>query len=115
MLRLLAEAVPVDWTVDVMADRGLSAAWLFRAIQAKRWHPFLRVKKGLGFRGEGQEVFGQVGERVKRPGREWKGTGAWSERGDRMEGTLLVRWEEGEEEPIGVVTDLEPRQAKTAW
>lgn len=30
VLRLLAEAVPSDWTVDVMADRGLDAAWLFR-------------------------------------------------------------------------------------
>ncbi len=28
-----------------MADRGLYAAWLFEAIQANGWHPFLRVKK----------------------------------------------------------------------
>src|SRR5258708_5166182 len=27
MLRLLAEAVPADWMVYVMADRGLYAAW----------------------------------------------------------------------------------------
>jgi hypothetical protein len=32
-----------------------------------------------------------------------------------MEGSLVVRWEEGEEEPIAVVTDLEASQAKTAW
>lgn len=115
MLGLLAQAVPGDWTVSVMADRGLYAAWLFRAIQANGWHPLLRVKKGLGFRVQGEEVFGKVGERVKRPGREGKGQGVWSEQGDRMEGTLLVRWEEGYEEPIAVVTDLAPSQAQTAW
>ena len=42
MLTLLAEAVPAEWQVLVMADRGLYAAWLFAAIQAKGWHPFLR-------------------------------------------------------------------------
>lgn len=115
MLRLLAEAVPADWMVYVMADRGLYAAWLFRAIQANGWHPFLRVKKGLMFRAQGETAFRKVGERVKRTSQEWKGKGAWSEQGDRVEGTLLARWEEGYEEPICVVTDLEPGQAKTAW
>ncbi|HEY1350162.1 MAG TPA: hypothetical protein VGF67_11105 [Ktedonobacteraceae bacterium] len=75
MLRQLAEAVPTDGTGDVMADRGFSAAWWFRAIQANGWHPFLRVTKGLSFRGRSEEVWGTVGERVKKPGREWKG--AW--------------------------------------
>src|SRR2546430_5082024 len=32
-----------------------------------------------------------------------------------MEGTLVVGWEEGYEEPIAVVTDLAPEKAKTAW
>ncbi len=42
MLTLLAQAVPSEWQVLVMADRGLYAAWLFSAIQAQGWHPFLR-------------------------------------------------------------------------
>src|SRR5438477_12617153 len=50
MLALLAEAVPAEWKVLVMADRGLYAAWLFEAIPAKGWHPFLRVKQALSFR-----------------------------------------------------------------
>jgi hypothetical protein len=115
MLQVLAEAVPADWTVYVMADRGLSAAWLFRAMQANGWHPSPRVKKGLGFRAQGEAVFGQVGERVKRPGQEWKGQGAWNEQGERLEGTLVVRWEQGEEEPIAGVTDLAPNESRTAW
>ncbi len=52
----LAEVVPADWTVLVMADRGLYAAWLYQAIQANGWHPFLRVKKALSFRAEGEEA-----------------------------------------------------------
>src|SRR6266568_2667671 len=115
MLRVLGVAVPADWMVYVMADRGLYAAWLYRAIQANGWHPFLRVKKGLTFRAPRETAFGKVGERVKRPGQEWKGKGEWSEQGERMEGTLVVGWEEGYEEPICVVTDLAPEKAKTAW
>jgi hypothetical protein len=115
MLRQLAEAVPAEWNVLVMADRGLYAAWLYQAIQANGWHPFLRVKKNLSFRAEGEKAFCSIGGRVKRTGREWKGVGAWSEQGARMEGSVLVRWEKGYEEPICVVSDLPPEQAKTAW
>ena len=115
MLRQLADVVPAEWTVLVMADRGLYAAWLYQAIQANGWHPFLRVKKDLSFRAQGEEAFGTIGGRVKRTGREWKGTGEWSEKGDRMDGTVLVRWEQGYEEAICVVSDLPAEKARTAW
>src|SRR5437588_386326 len=115
MLTLLAEAVPAEWKVLVMADRGLYAPWLFEAIQAKGWHPFLRVKKALSFRAEGQQAFGAIGKRVKRTGREWKGEGEGSEKGERMQGTVFVRWEQGYEEPICAVSDLPASEAKTAW
>ena len=91
MLTRLSEAVPAEWKVLVMADRGLYAPWLFEAIQAQGWHPFLRVKKALSFRAEGQPAFGAIGKRVKRMGREWKGKGEWSEKGERMQATVFVR------------------------
>jgi hypothetical protein len=115
MLKQLADVVPADWNVLVMADRGLYAAWLYQAIQANGWHPFLRVKKDLSFRAQGEEAFGAIGGRVKRTGREWKGSGEWSEKGDRMRGTVLVRWEQGYEEAICVVSDLPAESARTAW
>jgi DDE family transposase len=115
MLTRLSEAVPAEWKVVVMADRGLYAPWLFRAIQAKGWHPFLRVKKALSLRAEGEVAFEAIGKRVKRTGREWKGKGEWSEKGERMQGTVFVRWEQGYEEPICVVSDLPASEAKTAW
>src|SRR5437763_12433616 len=41
---LLAESVPSDWTVLVLADRGLYARWLYQHLQRLGWHPFLRIK-----------------------------------------------------------------------
>jgi hypothetical protein len=114
MLKQLAEAVPAEWTVLVMADRGLYAAWLYQAIQANGWHPFLRVKKALSFRAQGEEAFGSLGGRVKRTGREWKGRGEWSEKAEPMRATVFVRWEQGDEEAICVVSDLSPEKTKTA-
>ncbi len=43
LLRQVGPEVPEDWLVIVLADRGLSARWLFRAIVAQHWHPFLRI------------------------------------------------------------------------
>ena len=45
MLRLLRPAIPADWTVLVLADRGLYARWLFRRIVRLGWHPFLRINQ----------------------------------------------------------------------
>ena len=115
MLGQLRGSVPAEWMVLVMADRGLYAAWLFQAIQANGWHPFLRVKQKLSFRAEGEKTFGGIGERVRRTGRGWKGRGEWSEKGERMQGTVFVRWEKGYEEPICVVSDWPAEQGQAAW
>jgi hypothetical protein len=91
MLASLAGIVPQDWMVIVMADRGLYAAWLYRAIQRLGWHPMLRVNESLSFRAQGEESFNPMGTRVERRGRGWRGVGEWSEHGERMEGTVLIR------------------------
>lgn len=98
-----------------MTDRGLSAAWLFEAIVANGWHPFLRVKQNLTFRATGEPHFAPIRQRVSKAGKRWKGQGAWSESGVRQKGTLLVRWEKGSDDAINVVTDLLPNQAQAAW
>ena len=46
LLAQLRQQVPADWQVLVLADRGLFADWLFGAIQALQWHPFLRINTG---------------------------------------------------------------------
>jgi hypothetical protein len=115
LLATLEGVVPADWKVIVMADRGLYAAWLYEAIQRLGWHPMLRVNEELSFRAEGEETFSPMGQRVKRRGRGWKGKGEWSEHGERMSGTVLIRWEKGYEEKLVVVTDLDEKEANAAW
>lgn len=107
--------VPPDWKVIVMADRGLYAAWLYQAIVKLGWHPMLRVKEDLSFRTDGEEQFSPMGQRVKRRGRGWSGKGEWSETGERMQGTVLIRWEKGYCEKLVVVTDLDEKEANAAW
>lgn len=115
LLEKVAGVVPKEWKVIVMADRGLYAAWLFRAIQRLGWHPMLRVNETLSFCAKGESSFAAIGTRVRRQGRGWKGQGEWSEEGERMAGTLLIRWEKGYEEQLAVVTDLPEQEAEAAW
>src|SRR5258708_3685145 len=115
MLKRLEGVVPSDWLVVVMADRGLYAAWLYRAIQQRGWHPLLRVKAGLSFRGQGEAEVRPIGERVSRHGRRWEGEGVGGETGEQMEGTLVVCWEKGYEEKLAMVTDLSAEQVQVAW
>jgi hypothetical protein len=115
LLASLEGVVPPDWKVIVMADRGLYAAWLYEAIQRLGWHPMLRVNEELSFRAEGEETFSPMGQRVKRRGRGWKGKGEWSEHGEQMSGTVVMRWEKGYAEKLVVVTDLEEKDVNAAW
>jgi hypothetical protein len=41
----LRGVTPVDWTVIVLADRGMDARWLFHTITAMGRHPFLRINR----------------------------------------------------------------------
>ena len=115
LLATLEGVVPPDWKVIVMADRGLYATWLYQAIVKLGWHPMLRVKEDLSFRESSEETFGPMGQRVKRRGRGWKGKGEWSEHGERMSGTVVMRWEKGYSEKLVVVTDLDEKEASAAW
>ncbi len=57
LLARLKGSVPADWQVLVLADRGLYARWLYRAIVACGWHPFLRINLGVKARAQGEEEF----------------------------------------------------------
>lgn len=115
LLDVLAPAVGADWSVLVLTDQGLYSAPLYRHIQRVGWHPMMRVHENLGIRGLGEEDFGPVGQRVNRAGRGWKGQGEWSEKGERMQGTVVIRWERGYEKKWVLVTDLEPKAVQAAW
>lgn len=53
----LAGVVPADWTVLVLADRGLYAKWLFAHLVRLGWHPFLRINRGGKVRPVGEGHF----------------------------------------------------------
>jgi hypothetical protein len=50
LVHSLNGSVPSDWTVIVLADRGLYAKWLYRQIVKIGWHPFLRINRGAKYR-----------------------------------------------------------------
>src|SRR5262249_35863937 len=57
LLGRLKQAVPDDWMVVVLSDRGLESPWLFGAIVELGWHPLMRIKKGGKFRPTGWGKF----------------------------------------------------------
>ena len=46
LLAHLDGVIPTEWSVLVLADRGLYAPWLYRQIVGYGWHPFLRINSG---------------------------------------------------------------------
>jgi hypothetical protein len=92
LLSLLEEAVPPEWHVIVLADRGLYARWLWDAILACGWHPFLRLNLGIKARLVGEPTFEWISRWVPTPGTSWKGVvECFAGKNSRVKGTLLMR------------------------
>ena len=106
--------IPEDWVVIVMADRGLYASWLFESIQKCKWHPFLRINDRIFFRPKDEQGFKALHIAFQQPGCTWSGAGTCFKT-NSLEATLLVRWEEGYEEPWLILTDLPCHQATPCW
>jgi hypothetical protein len=110
------QAVPAEWTVIVLADRGLWAKWLFEAITALGWHPLMRVNNSGKFRPEGWHHWVTLTDLVPQVGRRWQGRGtALKNYYGHLECTLLAWWGEGHEDPWLVLTDLPPEAADACW
>lgn len=115
LLRLLWRAVPRDWTVIVLADRGLYARWLYRRIVRLGWHPFLRINLGGTFRPDGQDASRPLRAFVPALGCAWAGRGTAFKGRRQLRCTLLARWENGYADPWLILTDLPPEAADAAW
>lgn len=113
LLKTLATALPADWFVLVLADRGLYARWLFQDIQKLGWHPFLRIN-AQGFFQPREEKYRALKSFAPRPGTHWCGQGTCF-KVKPLNCTLLAWWSEGYDEPWLIVTDLAPNQADAAW
>jgi hypothetical protein len=106
--------IPEDWSVLVMADRGLYARWLFEAIQSCHWHPYLRINRKVFFRPQDEKEFKALYQVFQQEGCVWAGKGMCFKT-KPLEVTLLVQWEEGYKEPWLVLTDLMPETARPCW
>jgi hypothetical protein len=116
LLRLLRPAIPKDWTVLVLTDRGLYARWLFRRIVRLGWHPFLRINQGAKFRPAGQARWYWLRELVGQVEQRWRGCGtAFRSRDCHLECTLVAWWGEGHDEPWFILTDLAPDGCDARW
>ena len=116
MLRLLRPVVPSEWTVIVLADRGLYAPWLYRRIVRLHWHPFLRINNGAKFRPEKCKRWYWLKDLVGTPTRQWQGRGScFKDPACRLECTLLAWWAEGNQDPWFILTDLAPADSTVTW
>ncbi len=116
LLGALGQAVPPEWEVLVLADRGLYARWLWDAIRAWGWHPFLRLNVGCKARVPGEETFEWLSRWVPTPGTSWQGqVECFASKKGRVQGTLLMHWEPGYESAWVILTDLAPDKALVSW
>ena len=116
MLRLLRPALPPDWTVLVLADRGLYAPWLYRRIVRLGWHPFLRINQAAKFRPAGQAQWFWLRELVGQVGQRWRGAGsAFITKESRLDCTLVAWWGDGYKEPWFILTDLAADGCDASW
>lgn len=116
MLHQLRPAIPRDWMVLVLADRGLYAPWLFRRICRLGWHPFLRINRRAKFQPAGQKRWHWLTELVGEVGTRWRGQGtAFASRRCQVTCTLVAWWGAGHEEPWFILTDLPAHGCDAAW
>ncbi len=116
LLERLKGQVPASWQVLVLADRGLYAHWLYAAIVACGWHPFLRINLGVKARELGEDRFDWLSRWVPQPGARWQGrVECFAQKKSRLCCTLLLQWETGYEHPWAVLTDLSATEANIAW
>ena len=116
LLSQLAEAVPPDWLVIVLADRGLYAKWLYEHIVSLKWHPFLRINRTGKVRPAGESHFRWLSSVVPKVGMSWSGVvDCFSEATCRLPCTLLARWDEPYAQAWLIVTDLAPQAANIVW
>jgi Transposase DDE domain len=116
LLAHLDGVIPADWTVLVLADRGLYAPWLYRQIVAQGWHPFLRINMGAKVCVQGSDRWEWIAHWLPASGQQWAARViCFADKKTRLDCTLVLCQEPGYEEAWAVVTDLPPQQVHGAW
>ena len=116
LLCQLEGVIPAEWTVLVLADRGLYAPWLYRQIVVQGWHPFLRINLAAKACLEGSERWEWLSHWLPAQGQQWAGrVSCFAEPKNRLECSVLLCQEPGYDEAWAIVTDLAPSRVQGAW
>jgi hypothetical protein len=116
LLARLDGAVPADWLVVVLTDRGLYARWLYQAITRQHWHPFLRINHQGQYRPRGGTRFRPLASVVRQGEAGWSGVvECFASSCCRVRCTLLAQWAQPHRDPWLILTDLPPEAAQAAW
>jgi hypothetical protein len=110
----LQPAIPSDWFVLVTTDRGLYAKWLYDAIVARHWHPFMRINDQGHHQTKSEGPFVPLQGLISSVGQSWAGVITCFQ-DNSVHCTLLARWDEGYRDPWLILTDLEPQTAEILW
>ena len=98
-----------------MPDRGLRSPELWEKIQFYGWHPYMRQCINTTFCLDGGMRM-PARRLVSAPGNSFIGSGmAFSAKSKRLRGTIIVIWDEGQDEPWIILTDLPPTEAGASW
>lgn len=114
LFQRLQASIAADWTVLVLADRGLYAPWLYEQIVQLGWHPYLRINAGGKFRLPGEAQWHPLHELVPQVGSAWCGQVICFKE-HSLHCTLLTCWQTGCADPWLIITDLTPEQADICW
>ena len=114
MLELLKDIIPPTMTVIVQSDRGLYAKWMYNAIRNNGWHPFMRINLNAKIKPDGTSEWIWIRDLVPSVGSNWRGKATLFVT-NPLSCTVLMRWDEGYEDPWIIVTDLLPEECDTCW
>jgi hypothetical protein len=116
LLRQVRPAIPPNWTVLVLTDRGLWARWLFRRMVRLGWHPLRRMNQGAKFRPAGHPRWYWLRELVGAVNQHWCGRGtAFVAPARRVDCTLVAWWGKGYTAPWFLLPELAPEGCDAAW
>ena len=114
LFQRLQGSIAADWTVIVLADRGLYAPWLYQQIVRLGWHPFLRINAQGKYRRPGHSAWQLLSQLAPQVGSTWCGRVICFKQ-HALDCTLLACWQVGYTDAWFILTNLTPEQADVCW
>ncbi|GAB5494029.1 MAG: hypothetical protein Phog2KO_42440 [Phototrophicaceae bacterium] len=113
LLKTLKVAIPADWRVFVLSDSGLYSKKLFRLLsQDIQWATFMRIGWSQGlFQVKGKTEWLPIRDFVSKGMRPLVLEGRCF-KGNPIDCTLILQWDEAYDQPCVLVSNLAPEQVQ---